>query len=225
MAVKNYDSGYLFFVTKKGQVKKLPLLDVSKPRNTGVRIMNLPADNSDTIINVRVVVDKQEVLLITKKGQAIRFNADEVRPMGRASYGVIGIDLGKTDEVVSLESLPMNGKTTILTATVKGFGKRTDLEEYRLTGRGGKGVINLDVSDRTGEVVASLSVGDRDSIITTTSKGMVIRVGMKDMRVMGRATQGVRMVDLKEGDKVADVVKVPVADVDIKGPVEGQTKL
>ncbi len=224
MAITNFDSGYLFFVTKKGMVKKLPLKDVSNPRNTGVRIMNLPLDNSDTIVNVRRVEDKQEVLIITKKGQAIRFNSDDVRPMGRASYGVIGIDLGKTDEVVSLENLPANGKTTILTATVKGFGKRTDLEEYRVTGRGGKGVINLDTSDRTGDVVSSLSVNDKDSIITTTAKGMVIRVSMKDMRVMGRATQGVRMVNLKEGDKVADIVKVPVAEVDLKG-LDMQAKL
>jgi len=217
MAITNFEIGYLFFATKKGMVKKLPLKDVSKPRNTGVRIMNLPLDNSDNIVNVRRVEDKQEVLIITKKGQAIRFNSDEVRPMGRSSYGVIGIDIGKTDEVVSLESLPLNNKTTILTATVKGFGKRTDLEEYRVTGRGGKGVINLDVSDRTGEVVSSLSVNDKDSVITTTAKGMVIRVSMRDMRVMGRATQGVRMVNLKEGDKVADIVKVPVADIDLKG--------
>ena len=225
MAITNFDSGYLMFATKKGMMKKLPLKDVSKPRNTGVRIMNLPADNSDVIINVRKVEDKQEVLLITKKGQAIRFNGDEVRAMGRASYGVIGIDLGKNDEVVALEALPANGKTTILTATAKGFGKRTDLEEYRVTGRGGKGVINLDVSDRTGEVISSLSVNDKDSVIATTSKGIVIRISMKDLRVMGRATQGVRIVNLKEGDKAVDIVKVPVvADIDLP-KVEGQAQL
>ena len=223
MAITNFDSGYLMFATKKGMVKKLPLKEVSKPRNTGVRIMNLPADNSDIIINVRRVEDKQQVLLITKKGQAIRFNSDEVRPMGRASYGVIGIDLSKSDEVISLESLPLNGKATILTATAKGFGKRTDLEEYRVTGRGGKGVINLDVTDRTGEVISSLSVNDKDSVIATTSKGIVIRISMKDLRVMGRATQGVRIVNLKEGDKAVDIVKVPVADV--PPATEGQQTL
>ncbi|MDP3881955.1 MAG: DNA gyrase subunit A [Nanoarchaeota archaeon] len=212
MAITNFDSGYLMFATKKGQVKKLPLKDLAKPRSTGVRIMNLPVDNSDIIINVRRVIDRQEVLLITKKGQAIRFNSDEVRPMGRASYGVIGIDLAKNDEVVSIESLPADGKTTILTATTKGFGKRTDLGEYRITGRGGKGVINLDVTDKTGEVISSLSVNDKDSVIVTTTKGMVIRVSMRDLRVMGRATQGVHIVRLKEGDKLADIVKVPVAE-------------
>jgi DNA gyrase subunit A len=209
MAVKSFEKGYLMFATKLGMVKKLPLNDLSKPRNVGVRAINLPADNSDTIIDVKYVEDKQEVMIVTKKGQAIRFNSDEVRPMGRASYGVKGAELGKTDEVVSLESLPLNGKTNILTIAEKGFGKRTDLEEYRTTSRGAKGVIGLDVSDRTGNVVSCLSVNDKDSVIVTTTKGMALRTSMKELRVMGRATQGVHVVKLKEGDRVADVVKVP----------------
>ncbi len=221
LAIKDFDTGYLMFATKLGMVKKLPLNDVSKPRSTGVRIMNLPADNSDVIINVRRITDKQEVLLITKRGQAIRFISDEVRPMGRASYGVKGAELGRGDEVVSLESLPLDGKTTILTVTVRGFGKRTALEEYRKTARGAKGVINLNTSDKTGEVIGSLSVNDKDSVIATTTKGMVIRVSMRDLRVMGRVTQGVHVVRIKEGDKVADIVKVPVAEG--LPPIELQT--
>jgi DNA gyrase subunit A len=212
MAIKNFDNGYLMFCTKLGIVKKIQVKDLANPRSTGVRIMNLPADNSDVIINVRLVIDKQEVLLITKKGQAIRFDSDEVRPMGRTSYGVKGVELDKGDEVISLEALPMDGKTTILTLTEYGFGKRTDLEEYRKTGRAGKGVINLSVTDKTGKVISSLSVNDKDSVIVTTTKGMVIRTSMKDLRVMGRATQGVHVVKLKDGDKVADIVKVPIAE-------------
>lgn len=209
MAIKNFDQGYLMFVTKRGMVKKLPLKDVSKPRNTGVRIMNLPPDGSDTIIDVRRVQDKQEVLLTTRKGQAIRFNSDEVRSMGRGSYGVKGIELSSSDEVVAIEELPKDGKTSILTVTVKGFGKRSALDEYRLTGRAGKGVINLKTTDKTGQVVSSLAVDDKDSIIVTTTKGMILRASMKDLRVMGRATQGVHVIRLKEGDKVVDIVKVP----------------
>ena len=209
MSIKNFESDYLLFATKLGQVKKLPLKELAKPRSTGVRIMTLPPDGSDIIINVRRVSDKQEVLLITKKGQAIRFNSNDVRSMGRGSYGVHGIDLDKGDEVVSLEALPLDGKTTILTITSKGYGKRSDLEEYRKTARAGKGVINLKTTDKTGYVVASLSVNDKDSVIATTVKGMVLRTGMKNLRVMGRATQGVQVVRIKEGDKVADVVKVP----------------
>ena len=217
LALKDFEKGYLMFATKQGLVKKLPLKDVSKPRTTGVRVINLPLDGSDKVINVKRVDDNQEVMLITKKGQAIRFSADEVRPMGRASYGVKGAELDKNDEVVSLEVLPKDGKTTILTLTTKGFGKRTSLEEYRKTSRGAKGVINLAISEKTGDVVGSLSVNNNDSIIITTSKGMIIRVSMKDLRVMGRATQGVHVVRLKDNDKVADLVKVPeTSDLDIE---------
>ena len=213
MALHDFDSGYLMFATKSGIVKKLPLKDVSKPRSTGVRIMNLPADGSDEIINVRRVEDKQEVLLVTKKGQAIRFNSCDVRAMGRASYGVKGIELEKWDVVVALMSVPLDLKTTVLTVTEKGYGKRSDIGEYRKTARAGKGVINLKTTEKTGYVIASVSVNDKDSVIVTTTGGMVIRVSMKDLRVMGRATQGVRVVKLKEKDKAANVVKVPVSDV------------
>ncbi len=213
MAITNFDSGYLMFATKKGIVKKLPLKDVSNPRSTGVRIMNLPPDGTDEIINVARVEDSQEVLLVTKDGQAIRFNSGDVRSMGRASYGVIGIDLGKEDAVVSLMAIPKDGKTTVLTITNRGFGKRSDIEEYRKTARAGKGVINLKTTDKTGDVVASVSVSDKDSIIVTTTQGIVIRISMKELRVMGRATQGVRVVRLKERDKVADVVKVPIVEI------------
>ena len=210
---KDFEKDYLMFATQKGMVKKLPLKDLSKPRSTGVRIMNLPADNSDIIINVRRVSDKQEVLLITKKGQAIRFNTDDVRSMGRTSYGVKGIELKTGDEVVSIESLPKDSKTTILTITSKGYGKRSSLDDYRKTSRAGKGVINLKTSDKVGQVISSLSMDNKDSMIATTIKGMVLRVNMKDIRVMGRATQGVRVINLKPGDKLADVVKVPAEEV------------
>jgi len=213
LALKDFESDYFMFCTKAGIVKKLPLKDLAKPRSTGVRAINLPIDNSDSLINVLRISDNQEVLLITKKGQAIRFNADAVRSMGRASYGVKGIELSKTDEVVSLEALPKTGTTTILTVTSKGYGKRSALEDYRKTARAGKGVINLKINDKTGTVVSSLSVDNKDSVIATTTKGMVLRTNMKNLRVMGRATQGVRFIRLKEGDKVADIVKVPVAEV------------
>ena len=211
IAVKNFDSGYLMFATKKGVVKKLALKDVSRPRSTGVRVINLPGDGSDSLINVVIIQDKQEVLLTTKRGQAVRFSSDDVRAMGRASYGVKGTGLGSGDEVVALVDLDKNG--TILTITEKGYGKRSKLEDYRKTARGGKGVINLKTSEKTGKVVKSLSLDNKDSVILTTVKGMVIRINMKAMRVMGRATQGVRVVKLKVGDRVADVVKVPREEV------------
>ena len=210
--IKNFEQGFLIFCTKKGIVKKLILKDLAKPRSTGVRVMNLPADGSDLIIDVKYIEDGQEVLLIKKKGNAVRFNSNEVRPMGRSSYGVKGADLSASDEVVSLEVIPKKGEITVLTITEKGYGKRSALEEYRRTARGSKGVINLKISDKTGNIVKSLSVDDKDSVIATTTKGTAIRVGMKDLRVMGRATQGVHVIKIKEGDKVADIVKVPRDD-------------
>jgi DNA gyrase subunit A len=172
-------------------------------------VINLPPDGSDNLINVIRISEDQEVLLITKKGKAIRFSSKEVRSMGRASYGVKGINLSKNDEIVSIEGVQLDKKISILTVTAKGYGKRSSLNDYRKTSRGGKGVINLKISDKTGEVVKSMSVINSDSIILTTTKGMILRTSMKDLRIMGRATQGVKIVRLKEGDKVADSLRVP----------------
>ncbi|MFA5992990.1 MAG: DNA gyrase subunit A [Candidatus Pacearchaeota archaeon] len=208
MPIKDF-SGYLFMVTKMGQVKKIRLDMFSKPRNVGVRIINLPADNSDTVVDVKRISDKQEVMLMTKEGQAIRFNSDEVRPMGRASYGVAGIKLDKGDDVVSMEIVPLErSKESILTITEKGYGKRSEINDYRLTGRAGKGVINLKVTDKTGSVVRTIAVEDKDTIVVTTKKGIAIRTPLKQIRVMGRATQGVRIINLSSGDSVGDVTKL-----------------
>lgn len=213
----------LFMATKKGFVKKISLSNFSKPRASGIRALNLPNDNSDNLIGVEIVRSEnksqtssastqsverkkgQEVLLATKKGQAIRFNSDDVRVMGRASYGVTGIKMEKDDEVVSLEVLDT---AAILTITEKGYGKRTAVNDYRKTARAGKGVINLKITEKTGDVVTTISVNDNDNIIITTAKGIVIRTSLKNIRVMGRATQGVRIVKLQQGDKVTDLIRV-----------------
>jgi len=204
ISVKSFEDS-LFMATKKGQVKKISLNNFSKPRASGVKAINLPADNSDVLIGVEVVKNGQEVLLATRKGQAIRFNSDNVRAMGRASYGVTGIKMSKNDEVVSLEILDTEA---ILTITKKGYGKRTAVKDYRKTARAGKGVINLKVSEKTREVVTTVAVNDKDSIIITTAKGIVIRTSLKNIRVMGRAAQGVRIVKLQQGDYVTDLIKV-----------------
>ncbi|MDO8623446.1 MAG: DNA topoisomerase (ATP-hydrolyzing) subunit A [archaeon] len=209
ISVKTFEDA-LFMATKKGQVKKISLKYFSKPRASGVRAINLPPDNSDFLIGLEVVKKGQEVLLATKKGQAIRFNSDDVREMGRASYGVTGIKLDDKDEVVSMEIL---GTKTILTITKNGYGKRTDVEDYRKTARAGKGVINLKVSDKTGDVVTTVSVSDKDNIIITTGKGMMIRTGLENIRVMGRAAQGVRIVKLHEGDFVTDLSRVEEEEI------------
>jgi len=204
ISVKDF-SDSLFMATKKGQVKKISLSNFSKPRASGVKAINLPADNSDVLIGVEIVKEGQEVFLATKKGQAIRFNNEAVRAMGRASYGVTGIKMSKDDEVVSLEILDTGA---IVTISKKGYGKRTAVKDYRKTARAGKGVINLKVSEKTGEVVTTVAVNDKDNIIITTAKGIVIRTSLKNIRVMGRAAQGVRIVKLHQGDYVTDLIKV-----------------
>ncbi len=209
ISVKKFED-YLIMATKKGIVKKIKLEQFSSPRKGGIKAINLEGKN-DSLISVQRVRDNQEVLLVTKKGQACRFNSDNVRAIGRAGYGVAGIKLNKDDEVVSLEVLPMENVKdySILTITKKGYGKRTNIEDYRLTARGGKGVINMKVTDKTGEVITSQSVKDNDTIIVTTAKGIVMRTGLKNIRVMGRATQGVRVIKLGAGDFVTDLVRVP----------------
>jgi len=205
ISVKKFE-GFLIMATKKGHIKKMPYSVLSKPRKTGVRAINLPLDNSDSLIGTKTINKGEEVLLATKKGKAIRFNSDEVRTMGRASYGVIGIKLNSNDEVVGMEVL---GDTeSILTITKNGYGKRTAVEDYRKTSRAGKGVINLKVTQKTGNVITTISIGNKDSIIVTTAKGMVIRTNVKDIRIMGRVTQGVRIVRLQAGDNVTDLIKV-----------------
>lgn len=204
ISVKSFDDD-LFMATKKGVVKKIPLEEFSKPRASGIKAINLPEDNSDSLIGVDVVKKGQEVSLATKKGKAIRFNSNDVRETGRASYGVTGIKMDSDDEVVSSGIL---NTEAILTITKNGFGKRTSVSDYRKTARAGKGVINLKVSEKTGDVVSTISVNDSDSIIITTGKGMVIRTSLEHIRVMGRAAQGVRIVKLHEGDYVTDMIKV-----------------
>ncbi len=206
IAVKEFKD-YLFMATKKGQVKKIKLELFSKPRNAGVRIINLPPDNSDEVVGVSEVKAKQEVMLISKKGQAIRFNSDDVRDMGRASYGVCGIKLEKDDEVVSLEIVD-DIKKSILTITEKGYGKRSRIEDYRLTGRACKGVINLKINEKTGEVVGTTIVEEKDKFVVSTKKGIIIRTRVRDIRVMGRATSGVRIIRLQQGDRVSAIEKL-----------------
>ncbi|MFH1585785.1 MAG: DNA gyrase subunit A [archaeon] len=204
ISVKDFDDD-LFMATKKGVVKKIALNHFSKPRASGIKAINLPPDNSDTLVGVEIVKKGQEILLATKKGKAIRFNSDNIRQMGRASYGVTGIKMEGDDEVVSLEVLCTE---VILTISQKGYGKRTAVHDYRKTARAGKGVINLKVTEKTGNVVTTASVNNSDSIIISTAKGMVIRTTLKNIRVMGRAAQGVRIVKLQQGDRVSDLVKI-----------------
>ncbi len=209
IAVKEFKDA-LMMATKKGVVKKIELSQFSVPRKGGIKAMKL-AENNDTLIDVKPILKDQQVLLVTQKGQAIRFDSEDVRAMGRSSYGVTGIKMDKDDSVVSLEVLPKENVKdfSILTITEKGYGKRSEIEDYRLTGRAGKGVINISVTDKNGDVIKSQCVREEDNIIVTTKHGIVIRTPMENIRVMGRATQGVRIINLKGNDEVSDLVRVP----------------
>ncbi len=220
--IKEFKNGFLFLATKLGVVKKMKLEMFANPRNTGVRAINLPLDNTDSLIDVSVIEVGQEVMMTTADGQAIRFNSDEVRDMGRASYGVTGIKLEKGDEVVSLVVVSKDEKVkkeeTVLTVTKDGYGKRSLIEDYRLTGRACKGVINLKITGKNGKVMRTISVNNSDYIIVSTEKGIMIKTPVKDIRVMGRATQGVRVIKLNDSDKVADVAKLEKDDEEEEVP-------
>tara|TARA_B100001971_G_scaffold213699_1_gene247857 strand:- start:191 stop:2749 length:2559 start_codon:yes stop_codon:yes gene_type:complete len=209
LPVKKFED-YLMMATRKGVVKKIELGQFSNPRKGGIKAIKV-VETDDTLIGVKPMRDGQEVLLVTKNGQAIRFKGSDVRSMGRASYGVSGIKLAKGDHVVSLEVLPIedSDEYSIITITERGYGKRSKINDYRLTGRSGKGVINMKVTSKTGEIVNSCSITGKDNIIVMTENGIVIRTPVKNIRVMGRATQGVKIINLKSSDKVSDFAKVP----------------
>ena len=204
MSVKDFN-GDLIMATKLGKIKRISLENFSKPRSSGIIAIKLPLDNSDSLVGVEYLEDGKETLLATKNGKAIRFETKEIRRMGRSSYGVRGIKLDKGDEVVSLEVIKTKEMMTI---TEKGYGKRTAIESYRKTSRGGKGVINLKVSEKTGKVVNVIPVNPEDGIIISTAKGMTIRTNLKNIRVMGRAAKGVKVVRLQQGDRVIDLVRI-----------------
>ncbi len=218
--IKEFKDGFLFLATKKGVVKKMKLEMFANPRASGVRAINLPLDNSDALIDVAVIQPKQEIMMTTKEGQAIRFNSDEVRDMGRASYGVTGIKLNKNDLVVSLVVVVDPKKETVLTVTRDGYCKRSLVDDYRLTGRACKGVINLKVTGKNGEVIRTINVVNTDQIIVSTEKGIMIKTPARQIRVMGRATQGVRVIRLADNDKVSDVAVLSKDEED--APEEGE---
>ncbi|WP_456475179.1 DNA gyrase subunit A [Candidatus Pyrohabitans sp.] len=205
LSVKEFDpSRYVFFATKLGKVKKTPLSAFSNPRRGGIRAISLA--EGDELVEVELTDGKQEILLATRYGKAIRFSEQEVRPMQRAAQGVTGIALRRRDEVVGVEVVKPG--TTILAVTENGYGKRTPIEEYPLQRRGGKGVINIIPSVRNGLVVGVLSVWDTDEVVLTSAKGVVIRFKVKEISVMGRNTQGVRLMKLDESDHVVALAKV-----------------
>ena len=206
MAVRDWpaedDREFILMGTRKGVVKKTDLRAFSNPRSGG--IIAIGVDPDDAVIGVQLTDGRNEVLLGTRSGMAIRFLEADVRPMGRTAYGVRGISL-RDDEVVAMEVV--RAGSAVLTVTENGYGKRTDLEEYRVQSRGGLGIINIQTTDRNGRVVGLACVTEDDEVMLVTEAGKILRTGVADVRIIGRATQGVRMIEIDEGDRVVSLAR------------------
>ena len=205
VTVKEFtDDKFIVMATERGTVKKTVLSAYSNIRKGGINAISLAA--GDRLIEAKLSEGKNEIIIGTRNGMACRFNEKDVRNMGRTATGVRGIRLGKGDVVIGM--IVIRNATTLMVVTEKGFGKRSEIEDYRLSRRGGKGVITVKTSDRNGKLIAIKEVNDSDELVIITTGGMVIRQSVKELRVMGRNTQGVRLIRLNEGDDIADIARV-----------------
>jgi DNA gyrase subunit A len=205
MAVKEFDdTRYVVMGSRRGVVKKSALSAFSNPRAGGIIAMGIEQD--DAVIAVQVTDGTGEIFIGTHDGMAIRFQEGDVRPMGRTAYGVRGITLREGDYVVAMEVVSQGG--TLLTVTEHGYGKRTEIDEYRVQTRGGVGVINIATSDRNGHVVGIAYVQEGDELLVITQQGMILRMQANDVRSIGRATQGVRLIDIENDDRVVSIARL-----------------
>lgn len=205
VSVRDFDSNrFVVMVTEKGLIKKTRLDAFSNPRKTGIIAINL--NEGDRLIDAKISDGADDIIIGTREGMAIRFNEQEVRDMGRNATGVKAITLEKNDKVVGM--VVSKRKSTILVVTENGYGKRTEIDEYRITRRGGKGVRTLKTSDKNGKMVDIKEIDDNDDIVIITEKGMIIRQHAKDLRVMGRNTQGVKLIRLNQADRISAIARV-----------------
>jgi len=217
------DTDYVVLATRNGQIKKTALSTFSNPRKGGIVAITIPED--DSVIEAAITSGEDHVLLATRNGFAVHFHESDVRPMGRTAYGVRGVNLTKDDVVIGM--VAVKRASTILVVTENGYGKRTNIEEYRLTKRGAKGVINVKTTERNGKVVAIKEVLDADELMLVTQNGVINRQSVGSISVIGRNTQGVRLIRLDSGDKVVDVARVvseseesvDAAEMEVKGEV------
>jgi DNA gyrase subunit A len=203
--------------TQNGTIKKTVLSAYANVRRGGINAINLVP--GDKLIAVKMTDGNNHLIIGTKDGMAIRFEEEKVRNMGRTSTGVRGIRLSPGDEVVGF--IVVRSVSTLLVVTDMGYGKRSNIDDYRITNRGGKGVKTIKAGDKNGKLIALMEVNDKDELVIITHQGMVIRQGVKDIRVMGRNTQGVRVIRLKDEDSIADIAKVVVDDSDVNSNENG----
>lgn len=210
---------YVVMLTEKGTIKKTSLDAFSRPRPSG--LIALTIDLEDNLIEAKLSSGKDDIFIVTKEGMSIRFDEDEVRAMGRAARGVKGVTLAKEDKVIGMEVIAKDSKETILIVTENGFGKRTVMEEYRSQGRGGMGLITQKTTDKVGAVVSARLVTDKDQVLLTTNKGQAIRMRCSDISVISRNTQGVKLMDLYDGEHVTSVALLAEDDEEAGGPANG----
>ncbi len=221
LSVKEFQEGrFIVFATKNGLIKKTDLMAYANPRASGIRAIGL--EDGDEVIGVRLTDGQQELILSTSDGQSIRFKEEQVRSTGRGTFGVVGMKLDEDDKVVSMEILTLG--FNILTVSEGGYGKRTEMDEYRLQSRGGKGIITMKTTDKTGRVVGVQQVTEDDQLMLISNKGKIIRMRIKDIRIIGRNTQGVRLIELEEGERVVSLARLAEKEeddeVDEKDPGE-----
>lgn len=197
------DAEYLIMNTKKGLVKKTPLNEYNTDRKTGLIAITLK--DEDELIDVRLSNGKNNIVLVTKKGLCITFSEEDVRPVGRTAQGVLGIRVSDDDEVIGMETITENKDNTLLAITENGFGKRTELDEYRVQTRGGKGVITYKITSKTGDIVGVRIANENQDVMMITDKGTLIRIGVKEVSILGRATQGVTLMRTNDGGKVVSI--------------------
>ena len=204
--IQNFAEGkYLLFATRNGLIKKTALTEYNTARKTGLLAITLKDD--DELIDVRLTDGEDNVVLVTKQGMCITFSERDVRPIGRVSQGVIGIRLDEGDTVIGMESIVQGSKSTLLAITENGFGKRTELDEYRVQTRGGKGVITYKITPKTGTIVGIRIVNEDDDVMLITDTGTIIRINVTEISVLGRSTQGVTLMRTNEG-KVVSIEKI-----------------
>jgi DNA gyrase subunit A len=206
------ENNFIIMVTKNGVIKKTSLEAYSRPRANGINAITVR--DGDELLQACLTDGESEIVIAKRKGKAIRFSETKVRPMGRTAAGVRGVTLeDESDEVIGMVCVnPVKKATTILVVSEKGYGKRTDLDDYRVTGRGGKGVKTISITEKTGNLVGILEVTDEDGLMIINKSGMTIRMATDKLRVMGRAAQGVRLINIKDKDAIANIAKTPRED-------------
>ena len=209
LAVKEFeDNKFIVMGTQRGVIKKTELSAFSNPRAGGIIAMGV--EEGDSVIAAQISEGNGEIFIGTSSGMAIRFPESDVRSMGRSAYGVRGISLRDEDQVVAMEVLIPGG--TILSVTERGYGKRTELEEYRVQSRGGIGIINIQTSDRNGKVIGVAQVSEEDELMLITQQGKILRMESKSIRSIGRATQGVRLIEIEGEDRAVSIARLAEKD-------------